>query len=53
MLIVDGHLDLALNALQNNRDLLVDAYTTRARESNTPGKGMAQETVAFPQMRRG
>ena len=53
MLIVDGHLDLALNALQNNRDLLVDAYITRARESNTPGKGMAKGTVAFPEMRRG
>ncbi len=53
MLIVDGHLDLALNALQNNRDLLLDAYTTRALESGTPGKGKAKGTVAFPQMRRG
>ena len=53
MLIVDGHLDLALNALQNNRDLLLDAYTTRCLESSTPGKGMAKGTVAFPEMRRG
>ena len=53
MLIVDGHLDLALNALQNNRDLLLDAYTTRALESGTPGKGKAKGTVALPQMRRG
>ena len=53
MLIFDGHLDLALNALQINRDLLVDAYTTRARESNTPAKAMAKGTVALPQMRRG
>ena len=53
MLIVDGHLDLALNALQNNRDLLLDAYTTRVLESNTPGKGKAKGTVAFPEMRRG
>jgi membrane dipeptidase len=53
MLIVDGHLDLALNALQNNRDLLLDAYTMRALESSTVGKGKAKGTVAFPEMRRG
>ena len=52
MLIVDGHLDLALNALQNNRDLLLDAYTTRVLESSTPGKGKAKGTVALPEMRR-
>ncbi|MBP88671.1 MAG: peptidase M19 [Planctomycetaceae bacterium] len=53
MIIVDGHLDLALNALQNNRDLMLDAYTTRALESNTVGKGKAKGTVALPDMRRG
>ena len=53
MLIVDGHLDLALNALQNNRDLLLDAHTTRVLEANTPGKGKSQGTVALPDMRRG
>ena len=53
MLVFDGHLDLALNALQNNRDLTLDAYTTRARESNTEGKGKAKGTVALPQMRAG
>src|SRR6516164_4701034 len=53
MLIVDSHLDLSLNALQGNRDLLSSAYTIRAQEQSTPGKGRAQGTVAFPEMRRG
>lgn len=53
MLIVDSHLDLSLNALQGNRDLFSSAYTTRAQEQSTPGKGRAQGTVAFPEMRRG
>ena len=53
MIIVDGHLDLALNALQNNRDLMLDAHTTRVLECSTPGKGKSQGTVAFPDMRRG
>jgi membrane dipeptidase len=53
MLIVDSHLDLSLNALQGNRDLLSSAYTIRSQEQSTPGKGRAQGTVAFPEMRRG
>jgi membrane dipeptidase len=53
MLIVDGHLDLALNALQGNRDLLVSAFETRTREFGTPGKGQAQGMVALPEMREG
>jgi|TARA_B100001750_G_C15431489_1_gene558510 membrane dipeptidase len=53
MLIVDGHLDLAMNALQNNRNLLVDVWTTRARESHDTGKGKGKGTVALPEMRQG
>jgi membrane dipeptidase len=53
MLIVDGHLDLAMNAVQGNRNLLASAYTTRTTEFGIPGKGMAQGTVALPEMRRG
>ncbi len=53
MLIIDSHLDLALNALQGNRDLLASAYTVRALEQARPGKGGAQGTVGFPEMRRG
>ncbi|MDR7487042.1 MAG: membrane dipeptidase [Armatimonadota bacterium] len=53
MLIVDAHLDLAMNALQWNRDLLQSVYTIRTQENYTPGKGRGQGTVAFPEMRRG
>jgi membrane dipeptidase len=53
MLVVDAHLDLSMNAIQGNRDLLQSAYTIRTMEQRTPGKGRAQGTVAFPEMRRG
>ena len=53
MLIIDAHLDLSWNALQGNRDLLRSAYTIRTQEVGTPGKGRAQGTVAFPDMRQG
>jgi membrane dipeptidase len=53
MLIVDAHLDLSMNALQWNRDLLRSAYTIRTMEQTVPGKGRAQGTVAYPEMRRG
>ena len=53
MLIVDAHLDLSMNALQWDRDLLATVYTTRTREQYTAGKGRAQGTVAFPEMRQG
>lgn len=53
MLIIDAHLDLSMNALQWNRDLLLSAYTIRAQEQRTPGKGRAQGTVALPEMRQG
>ena len=53
MLIFDGHLDLALNALQGNRDLIRSAYTTRVAEFGERGKGRAQGTVGFPEMRVG
>ncbi len=53
VLIVDGHLDLSMNALQWNRDLLSSVYTIRAQEAHTPGKGRGHNTVALPEMRRG
>lgn len=53
MLIADGHLDLSMNALQWNRDLLRTVYTIRTMEQYVPGKGRAQGTVAYPDMRRG
>ena len=53
MLIIDAHLDLSMNAIQWNRDLLLSAYTIRTQEQRTSGKGRAQGTVAFPEMRTG
>jgi membrane dipeptidase len=53
MLTFDAHLDLALNALQLNRDLQSSVYTIRAQELGIPGKGRAMGTVALPEMRAG
>lgn len=53
MLIFDGHLDLAWNALQWNRNLQQSVYTLRALEAAQAGKGRGQNTVALPEMRRG
>ena len=68
-LIIDGHLDLAYNALFHRRDLTQDVYTLREREDPRPpgpshpdslrqrrrGESPARgtPTVAFPEMRRG
>jgi membrane dipeptidase len=53
MLIIDGHLDLSMNAIQWDRDLLQSVYTIRAQENMNPQKGRGQGTVAFPEMRQG
>jgi membrane dipeptidase len=53
MLLADGHLDLAWNALQWNRNLLDSVYTIRASESRRSEPGRALGTVALPQMREG
>lgn len=53
MLIFDGHLDLAWNALQWNRDLQQSVYTLRVQEAGQSGRGRGQNTVALPEMRRG
>ncbi len=53
MFIVDGHLDLAWNALQWNRDLLCSVQTTRAREIRVTGPGRGLGTVALPELRQG
>jgi membrane dipeptidase len=52
MLIIDGHLDLAWNALQGNRDLTCSAHTLRTQE-RMPGPGRGQGTVALPELQRG
>ena len=53
MLIIDSHLDLAWNALFDNRDLTQSAYTIRAQEARLAGKGKGQGTVALPELWRG
>src|SRR5690349_13216608 len=54
MLIFDAHLDLAMNALEWNRDLTGELAQIRAGEAgmtDTPDRG--RSTVCFPEMRRG
>ena len=54
MLIVDAHLDLAMNAIEWNRDLTRPIDEIRAREhghTDRPDRGKG--TVSFAEMRRG
>lgn len=54
MLIVDAHLDLAMNALEWNRDLTRPVEEIRGREqrlTDKPDRGKG--TVSFAEMRRG
>jgi membrane dipeptidase len=53
MLLVDGHLDLAMNALHWNRDLTWSTVEIRRAEAGMTQKGRALGTVAFPEMRAG
>ena len=54
MLIVDAHLDLAMNAMQLHRDLSLSVYTLRSQEAKPPfAHGRGQNTVALPEMRDG
>jgi membrane dipeptidase len=52
--IIDAHLDLALNALEWNRDLTRPIAEIRAGEAGINDKaGRGRGTVCFPEMRRG
>src|SRR5262249_4458538 len=54
MFIFDAHLDLAMNAMEWNRDLTRPISELRQREvglKDKPDRG--QGTVCFPEMRRG
>jgi membrane dipeptidase len=54
MLIADAHLDLAMNALEWNRDLTRPIEEIRERESTLTDKpDRGRGTVSFPEMRRG
>jgi membrane dipeptidase len=54
MFILDAHLDLAMNAMEWNRDLRQPVYRIREREAgktDLPDRGKG--TVAFPELREG
>lgn len=55
MLIFDAHLDLAWNAIDWNRDLLLPVEKIRQIENDAgmTDKGRGCNTVAFPELRRG
>ncbi len=53
MLLIDTHLDLAMNALLLNRDLTRTVNEIRQQEAGMTEKGRATGTVAFPEMRSG
>lgn len=54
MLILDAHLDLAMNAMEWNRDYTRPIAEIRAREHGMTDKpDRANGTVCFPEMRRG
>jgi membrane dipeptidase len=54
VLIVDAHLDLAMNAMEWNRDLTRPLDEVREREQHLTDKpDRGQGTVTFPEMRRG
>lgn len=55
MLLFDAHLDLAWNALDWNRDLLLPVAEIRRREHELgmTGKGRGCNTVSFAELRRG
>lgn len=54
MWIIDGHLDLAMNAMDFNRDLRKDLPAINLREKGMddfPGRGQAM--VSFPELKKG
>jgi membrane dipeptidase len=53
VIVIDMHLDLAMNALNWNRDLTRTVHQIRADEAGLAQKGRAAGTVAFPDMRAG
>jgi membrane dipeptidase len=53
MIVIDGHLDLAWNALSWNRDLTLDIYEMRKAESGMTDKHRGANTVSFSEMRKG
>src|SRR5688572_15483563 len=54
MFIIDAHLDLAMNAMEWNRDLRQPVLDIRTREKNMTDKpDRAKGVVTFPELRKG
>ena len=54
MLLIDGHLDLSMNALEWNRDLTRPLAEVRSREEGkTDKKDRGRGVCTFEEMRRG
>jgi membrane dipeptidase len=53
VLTFDLHLDLAMDAIQFNRDLLLTIEECRQSEAGMEGKSRGKNTVTLPEMRRG
>jgi membrane dipeptidase len=54
MFTIDAHLDLAMNAMEWNRDLRKPVFAIREREKDMHDKpDRAKGTVAFPELRKG
>ena len=52
MFLIDGHLDLAMNALNWDRNLDLDVHAIRQSEAGMSQKGRGCGTTAFPEMRQ-
>ncbi len=52
MFLIDGHLDLAMNALNWDRNLDLDVHAIRQIEAGMTEKGRGCGTTAFPEMRQ-
>ena len=53
MLIIDAHLDLAWNAMHNNRDVTCTAHDIRAQETDIEAAAPGLATVGIPDLQRG
>ena len=51
-LLIDGHLDLAMNALYLNRNLRQSVDEIRAAEAGKTGWGYGRGTTTFPELRK-
>ena len=52
MLLFDGHLDLAMNALNWDRNLDLEVHETRRAEAGMAEKGRGRGTTSLPEMRK-